>query len=447
MDPHLKKPPFFKSWKFWISAGIVVPVLVVVIFTFNASREYSQRIAALKAAGVPTNFRELNDHYRVPDGDLNSTEQWMTAICSLDESAIEEVAKSLPFVGRATSPTPSEAWPALDEARQFLKDQQATLGLTRAAIATGGVIRFDVDFAAWPGAPVGKAQKIRPLGRLLCLDNLAAFRDGDFDRVHANTLGLFQSVHALRLECSLIGQLIRNALQAIAVQQTMVYVSECEWTDDQLKSLQEVAAGFDSKAALENAEIGERVFGLEMMGLMSPLQTIGNGPQLEFLKYYDSRSETLELPWHEHLKAHGELDETLKRRRGFIDSIRLMQFQLLAPASLQVTRSFARTVARNRCCIAVIAVERQRLAEGEAASELRNVPARYFPTPVDPDCLLDPFTGEPLKYLISDQAIMVYSVGADAEDDSGSVAFAKGSVEEDIGFRLLLKPVNGEARD
>ena len=50
----------------------------------------------------------------------------------------------------------------------------------------------------------------------------------------------------------------------------------------------------------------------------------------------------------------------------------------------------------------------------------------------------DPFNGEPMRFVVTDDGIVIYSVGEDGEDDGGVVALQETRPRlPDVGFRLL----------
>ena len=51
---------------------------------------------------------------------------------------------------------------------------------------------------------------------------------------------------------------------------------------------------------------------------------------------------------------------------------------------------------------------------------------------------MDPFDGQPMRFAINDDGIVIYSVNDDATDDGGSVAPTEGEkLARDVGFRLF----------
>lgn len=439
MNSRADKPPFYKRWAFWLALFMAALVLFVVIVVVTGSGQYSQKLADLKEKNLPTNIKELEAFYAIPEEVKDCTAQWVTAIESQDESAMAAVVKVLPYIGTSESPTPGDDWKEVQTARNFVTEQSDTYRLVREAIAADGAIRFDVDFSFSANAPLQQAQDLRQLTRLLCLDSAVAFEDADYQRVLDNILGIFRITDAMRYESTLMGQLIRNALVAIATEQTFLYVSNCNWNDEQLLRLQNAAATPDLRKGFQRAEAGERAFGLDVMDTKMPYVTIGNAAQLELIKFYELKSESMNGPWHEAISVHDELQAEIQSRTGIIDRIRLSPFKLLAPVSASTIRAFARSAARQRCTIAALAVERQRRQEGRASPKLTQIPDKYFPSKANSERFVDPFTDQSLLYITSSQAFTVYSVGEDKTDELGNVLSTKGKRESDVGFTVLVE--------
>jgi hypothetical protein len=87
-----------------------------------------------------------------------------------------------------------------------------------------------------------------------------------------------------------------------------------------------------------------------------------------------------------------------------------------------------------RCAAGIVAVERYRLANKRWPDSLISLVPAYLPR-----MLLDPYTGEPLRYRRLDDGVVIYSVGRDGQDNGGKLADAT-EIETDLGFRLWDVP-------
>ena len=99
--------------------------------------------------------------------------------------------------------------------------------------------------------------------------------------------------------------------------------------------------------------------------------------------------------------------------------------------------SMAKAVARTRCARVALAAERYRRAEGTWPERLEALVPQYLDAE-----LRDPFGGEPLHYSISENGIVVWSIGQDMTDDGGVLdAVKEYEYAPDLGFELRLPRV------
>ncbi len=116
-----------------------------------------------------------------------------------------------------------------------------------------------------------------------------------------------------------------------------------------------------------------------------------------------------------------------------------------------LTSSFtrdARTIAQNRVAVAVLAVERWRRAHGGAVPPNLQalVPSVLASVP------MDPFNGQPLRFVRGTNAYIIYSVSEDRRDGGGDIGEWQPDVfggyprivEHDIGIRV---PFNRKPRN
>jgi hypothetical protein len=92
----------------------------------------------------------------------------------------------------------------------------------------------------------------------------------------------------------------------------------------------------------------------------------------------------------------------------------------------------ARGVATNRAADAALACERYRLEHGSLPEKLEQLVPEFLPE--EP---IDPYTGEPLRYIVRDDEYLVYSVGSNGVDEGGLVADGNGG---DHPFRVGPPP-------
>jgi hypothetical protein len=106
---------------------------------------------------------------------------------------------------------------------------------------------------------------------------------------------------------------------------------------------------------------------------------------------------------------------------------------MLTPALQQSVIAGAKTVARQRCLSAVVAVQRHRLRHGQPPESLNAVDSALLGPASEPP---DPFDGQPLRYKIEESRVLVYSVGPDGKDDGGNVDGSTPPQPRDVGYAL-----------
>jgi len=117
-----------------------------------------------------------------------------------------------------------------------------------------------------------------------------------------------------------------------------------------------------------------------------------------------------------------------------------MHTSLLVPAVGDAFRWQAQQLSLRRAAAVLLAATRQRLETGTAPATIADLTAKPVPPTID-----DPFAaGELLRMKQAENALLVYSVGPDGEDDGGPVtssADATTKVDEgndDVGLRMAL---------
>jgi hypothetical protein len=113
-----------------------------------------------------------------------------------------------------------------------------------------------------------------------------------------------------------------------------------------------------------------------------------------------------------------------------------MMSSLIMPALGGVFRTHAQSIARHRAATALVTATKQRLETGAVPETFDELAAQLVPP-----ASRDPFTADqPLVMKRTDDALLVYSIGPDGEDDGGPVAPGADKVEgnDDVGLRMAL---------
>jgi len=113
-----------------------------------------------------------------------------------------------------------------------------------------------------------------------------------------------------------------------------------------------------------------------------------------------------------------------------------MLTSMVVPTLGAVFKAQTRSVAHHRAATALVAATKERLETGAVPETFDELAAQLVPP-----ASRDPFTADqPLLMKRTDDALIVYSVGPDGEDDGGPVAPRADKVEgnDDIGWRMAL---------
>jgi hypothetical protein len=153
------------------------------------------------------------------------------------------------------------------------------------------------------------------------------------------------------------------------------------------------------------------------------------------LQLMNEAVEIAKLPLHEQRTDWKELEE---RVRATEKNPQTAFALLMMPAVVKIYNAHCKAYAVLNCASMSLAAERYRLAHHKWPEKLETlVPAFITEIPIDP------FDGKHLRYRRLEDGIVVYSVGADEEDNGGNL-YRSGSKrltdgpppETDLGFRL-----------
>ena len=245
MASDSRKPSLLKSKLLWAIVAFPVAVLVALGCTwFFQQSTLDSQLAALRAQGLPTTAREVNDFYTVPDGVNDTTKLWVAAIDAVKTANLSTRGETLPFIGEGPTPVPppGEAWAELEASRTLVAELDAELQVVWRAGEAGGQARFPVDYSLGIDTLLPYTQNSREVARLLTLDAYVSAHDGDEARTLQDLKAIFSVSDALRGEPSAISQMMRNEIHMIGYDAVLHLLPHCRWSDAELQSLQ-VAIG------------------------------------------------------------------------------------------------------------------------------------------------------------------------------------------------------------
>ena len=427
-----------------VGALLIATLAILGVSWYSAHAALEAKMAALRAEGLPTNAAELADFYKVRDGVPDTTDAWVNIFDKLPTpySAQSKPMEQIPIIGQGPMPIPPPGteWAQLDAVEEFLAQYEPELQAARAEAGSSGQVRFPLDFSTNPYMLDLNSSEQRQVARLLQLDAHVAAHRGDDTRALLDIRAIFAQSDALRGEPILISQLVRFAIRSLGCGVTGELMPHCDWSDDDLAALQASIRIAHPDEEMARAMDGERAFSL--MGLdqttFGPLRVRN---KLTAIDCFEHAMKAFEGTPAESLIIADEIDQRVSEIEENDNGSLLgldQPFLLIAPPFSEVIKAAVRSIARQRCYNAAIAAQRYRLQHGQFPAASSDLNQEFLgPVGESATSLIDPFDGKPLRYRQDDTRIIIYSIAADAVDDSGDRAGnTDGLSPQDIGIVL-----------
>jgi hypothetical protein len=343
------------------------------------------------------------------------------------------------------------ALPATDvsAAEVFLAKYDATVQATLVAAAAKGECRIPVEFNDGYGALLPNTQRIRLLSRLLALRCRVAVARGDTERAVESVEAMFEASQTLAQQQVMVEHLVRLAAVTMALRETEFLLKEVPLYDDHLALLRRNVEAIDVQSGLVAACLGERGMGYhafhhpEQIDMAAGRATRKSSTGPGFLARPIDCLLTLELhqeliaashqPFPEAIDAASQVENRLASIVGTSDPLEKYQHRytmLLFPAVWNAFHTTARGLAHRDLVLAAIAARQFEQKHGQLPDSLAALVPEFLPA-----VPTDPFDGKALRFQITDEGLVLYSIGRDRKDDGGSDPDLKG--EPDIAVRLV----------
>lgn len=432
---------------FVLLTGLVALALAGV--RWRADSSLQKRMEAIRAKGEPVTPAELAARHPAPPKGQDAGETYGKAGESLREDI---TAKD--YQARMRSLYETRLQNSIGE--ELLQGMEAYLAGHAEALqvlldaADRSPARFNLDLSKGFTAPIPNLLQLRGSAQLLQLEAFVAAEKGESERAARAVRAILAMDHTMRDAPVIIMQMIRLAMTSMACESIRRTLPLAGYSDGQLLHVSRMLAETNNREALTNAFIGERAGGLDayerpeffmqnlreadkwlpgasaMASGMLRLSLAASGDRERYLDLMTSLIEASRAPFPECLSRVGELErEFTETPRTLLPNLSSMIIPNLGRCLIQQARQEAET----GCALAAIAVERHRLAHGgipESAEML--VPDFLHAVP------MDPFNGEPLRYLTDGDSYTFYSVGMNRQDDGGVDTIADG--KDDVVFRV-----------
>jgi hypothetical protein len=444
--PATRWPVIGLAALFLLATAVAVGTLLIIDNAVAAQAPYLRLEAAqLMQANIPP---------VVPDSQ-NAAPLYRQAFAALDADAALKSDES-PLT-KAT--TIDVATPAVTD---LLAKHAGTLDLIRRA-ADRDTCRFQRD---WTRPSIDmllpELQSLRAVARLLVLDARREAADGNaadalHDVARIQRIGRHSASEPL-----LISNLVGLAIDAMALETFAKVLPTLRKSESSALDAPELADLVAMPPAMAGHFYGEEAFGLSTfadmtdsrLGVVNVTELFANQPRRPFLFRIlpltllyrvffleaDLAGYRSIMRKYQQLAAGSEPYPEIKKKTDAMeaelrDRSPGMTSSLIVPALGAVFRTQTNSVAHHRAAAALAAATKQRLETGVVPPTLEELAA-----PV-PAAYRDPFTADrSLLMERTDDAVVVYSVGPDGEDDGGPVAPGADKVDgnDDVGLRMAL---------
>jgi hypothetical protein len=423
------------------------------------------------AKGRPTHrwtgqrkLAELKDALRFPDPPtdgpkggkrLRRTGLDLEALAGVLKSGTNRAKRTLYEAGRTEPretndlfhlPIPPAGMPAPQAVLYAFEGRRAILDQVTEA-ARRPHAHYDIRYSDGPNAILPHLALHKSMAVQLRTRAAARVAAGDTAGAAEDIDTMFRLAELTGEDPTLIGYLVRVAIQNIASGAFWDGTSQHAWSEAQLVAFQQRFAALKQRDALVQAFRGERLFGkaaFELMrqGRLDPetmgadgLDDEGGGfimailPNAWLLQNQAHHSRVLDQVVDVLQRCDPEIciatkdsiwkteciDQTLQDKAGTRFNPYRIFARMLLPALAQVHIRADRSLTTARLAMAVAALERHRLANGGYPKTLADLVPRFLPA-----VPIDPMDGQPLRYrLNADGSFTLYGVGPNHADDNG----------------------------
>ncbi len=392
-----------------------------VLFVLSGKNGLEREIAAIRAAGYPTNFEELDRYYSIPEGVPNAADIYTKAFDAYQKPT-EELADHLPILGSMIMAD-----------RRGSLDPNSTKAIISNLLANKETLEFldkaaAIEHCSYDLGPINEGvlplpclNAIKKCAQLLAEQTMLLAHQSDGDAAVENIARQLALAHSLKKEPILISQLVRMACVAYSRSSVEYTLNRTTLTDEQLTGLQQRLSQVYQDDPMVMGLIGERCFTISYMddpqqlglptipgGLLRITGVADRNFQMS-LKLFAQYIDAMKLPARQRFIRCREISAE-------VDDLSIFHWltEIVMPPIEKIAQIDLRVDAQVDCARVALAIERYRLAKGSLPKELADLAPRYIDK-----VPIDPFDGKPVRYKLTDPGYIVYSIGDDGTDEGG----------------------------
>ncbi len=397
---------------------------LLAVFGLTGKKNIQKEIAAIRAAGYPTNFEELDKYYSIHEGVPNAADVYSKAFDAYQEPTGELADHLSKYRADRRGPLDPNRVKAIISKLQVNKETLELLGKA-AAIEH---CRYDVDFSQGgiPNLLQGVMENpyyrdIKYCTRLLAHQTMLLAHQNDADAAVKNIARQLALADSLKKEPILIAQMIRTACIAMSSPSVEYILNRMTLNDEQLTALQRQLSQVYQDDTMAMGFIGERCsiisniddpqhLGLPTIpGGLLRITGVSDRNVLMSIEMLGQYIDALKLPARQRYLRCREISDELYELSIFYSLTKIG-----IPGLERVAQIDLRVAAQTDCAIVAIGIERYRLAKGSLPKMLADLVPQYID-----EVPIDPFDGRPVRYKLTEPGYIVYSIGEDGTDEGG----------------------------
>ena len=418
------------SWGIAISLALL-PILIFLIWRIVLARQVSAELNAIREAGLPSSGKDLNDWYAAVPAEKNSA-LVMTQAFDLMRNFPDDRSNTLQKI---KFPRSGEKLTAEEQKifSEYLRMNREALAKVGDAIQLPET-RYPVDWSMGLATPLPHLPKLKECGRMLQFQSCLAEDSAKATEAIQSLLVLARS---LETDPCLISQLVRIALINMATLALEHELNENILPKLQLTQLAAAFSALEKTDLMTKALIADRAMYIPYFRMnFAEMQRFGESDtndewtippkstqwtflgatgffERDLLFYLRAMETSISLaslsPPKSLLMTNVAARTSAKAKSGFY-----IFSGMFLPALGKVSVKEAYSFALIRLTQIALALEQFREKNGELPETLNSLsPLFQMSIPEDP------FDGKPLRYKRLEKGYVIYSVGSDAQDNSG----------------------------
>lgn len=418
-----------KRLKAWhaLLAFFILLILTWTVHYMRAKANFEAAKDKIRAEGYPATYSELNEWYSVPDGEQNAADAMQEAFNYFVEWEAEK-RELLPVLGLKNFAVGEPYEPnTLQLAEECLAKNQQTLDLLNAA-AKIKHCRYPADLEIGLNCLLPHLAPLKKAMQLLAIQAYIHAEKAQPDKA-IDIIETMEAIsHSISKEPAIISQLVHIACNAITITAAERVISRCELSDIQLDRIADIIEKIQTHSSMSVGYVGERCHMMSMLengdlikyaegeiwitAAFIAMQVTGMAHN-DLVINADLMTEVLnaaDQPLDKQLK----IAESIRTKSDSLGPIHLVSHMTMTSISriveLGIMHKVQLSVAQTG-----IAVQRWKIKHGKNPENLNQLVGEYLenlPT--------DPYDGKPLRYKVSNEGFMVYSIGENKIDDGGT---------------------------